>query len=135
MAESAVTTATLLEGGGPTIFVADLQRAVDFYTEILGLRLLFRADDHFAMIDAGGGLQIGLHPPGSRAPKPGTSGSIQVGLTVAQPIEQVVTALQGKGVGFQEENGQVVIADGPVKLAYFGDPDGNDLYLIEVGTY
>ena len=132
MTESAAPTAALLEGGSPTIFVADLQRAVEFYTDVLGLRLLYRAGDHFAMIDAGGGLQIGLHPPGPRGPEPGTSGSIQVGLNVAQPIEQVVTALQEKGVAFKDVDGQVVIDDGPVKLAFFADPDGNDLYLIKV---
>jgi catechol 2,3-dioxygenase-like lactoylglutathione lyase family enzyme len=45
--------------------VADLQRAIDFYARTLGLKLLYRADDHFAMIDAGRGLLIGLHPPGA----------------------------------------------------------------------
>lgn len=132
MAESLAPTAALIEGGSPTIFVADLQRAVDFYTGTLGLKLLYRAEDHFAMVDAGGGFTIGLHPPGERAPRPGTSGSIQVGLTVVQSIEHVVTALQDKGVKFQAGDGGPIVDDGPVKLAFFADPDGNDLYLCQV---
>ncbi|MHC4220368.1 MAG: VOC family protein [Planctomycetota bacterium] len=132
MSESAAPTATLIEGGSPTIFVDDLQRAVEFYTDTLGLKLQFRAEEHFAMIDAGRGFQIGLHPPGPRAPRPGTPGSIQVGLTVARPIDEVVSALEAKGVSFQKHEGRVVVNDGPVKLAFFTDPDGNDLYLCEV---
>jgi catechol 2,3-dioxygenase-like lactoylglutathione lyase family enzyme len=132
MAESVAPTTALLQGGSPTIFVADLQRAVDFYTKTLGLGLLYRAGDHFAMIDAGGGLVIGLHPPGARSPQPGSSGSIQVGLNVAQSIEYVVATLQDRGVTFREEDGQPIVDDGAVKLAFFADPDGTDLYLCEV---
>ena len=132
MAASEAPTAALVEGGSPTIFVADLQRAVDFYTGTLGLTLLCRAGDHFAMIDAGGGLTIGLHPPGARTPEPGTPGSIQVGLNVARSIEDVVTTLQEKGVAFGAEDGGPIVDDGTVKLAFFTDPDGNDLYLCEV---
>ena len=32
-----------------------MAKAVAFYTEILGLRLQYRAEDHFAIIDAGDG--------------------------------------------------------------------------------
>ena len=55
---------TLIRGGSPTVFVSDLDTAVRFYTETLGLGLQYRAGEHFAMIDAGSGLTIGLHPPG-----------------------------------------------------------------------
>jgi len=132
----ATSTATeskaLIRGGSPTVFVKDMGRAVDFYTKSLGLRLQYRAGDHFAMIDAGGGFTIGLHPPGERAAAPGTAGSIQIGLTVTEPIEQVVKALQSRGVTFQPHNGQVIVDDGAVKIAFFGDPDGTELYLCEI---
>ncbi len=58
---SQTATESLISGGSPTIFVTDMDRAVRFYTETLGLGLKYRAGDHFAMIDAGGGLTIGLH--------------------------------------------------------------------------
>lgn len=126
------TAASLIDGGSPTIFVSSLNEAVRFYVEVLGLRLRYQAGEHFAMIDAGGGLALGLHPPGRHTPPPGAAGGIQIGLTVSRPIEEVVDELQARGVVFEERNGRAVIDDGAVKLAFFGDPDGNSLYLCEV---
>jgi catechol 2,3-dioxygenase-like lactoylglutathione lyase family enzyme len=122
---------TLIRGGSATVFVSDLETSVQFYTNTLGLHLEYRAGDHFAMVDACGFL-IGLHPPGPRTPAPGTSGSIQIGLTVSEPIERVVETLRERGVRFQEHEGRVVIDDSTVKLAFFTDPDGTVLYLCEV---
>lgn len=121
-------TKALIEGGSPTLFVRDMNRAVRFYNETLGLRIAYRAADHFCMIDAGAGLQIGLHPPARNAAQPGTRGSIQVGLNVTRPIQEVVDELTSRGVNFHGP----VEDDGAVKLAFFNDPDGNDLYLCEV---
>ncbi len=118
-------------GGSPTIFVTDMARAVAFYTEVLGLRLQYRAGDHFAMIDAGDGLSLGLHPPSKSAAAPGTPGSIQVGLNVRQPLAQVVATLQSRGVRFQQHGQNPIVDDGAVKLAFFSDPDGAALNLCE----
>lgn len=120
--------AGMIRGGSPTVFVADLDRAVDFYTRVLGLGLQFRAGPHFAMIDAGDGLVIGLHPPEGDTPTPGSGGSTQVGLNVTQPIDQVVSELRRRGVKFLGP----IIDDGPVKLALFHDSEGNTLYLCEM---
>jgi extradiol dioxygenase family protein len=51
----------VIQGGNATIYVSDGQRSVDFYSGVLGLRVVFRAGDHWAQLDAGG-LSIGLHP-------------------------------------------------------------------------
>ena len=118
----------LTSGAMATIYITDMDRAVRFYTETLDLSLLHRACDHFATIDAGG-LRIGLHPQEPDTPSPGTSGSIQIGLNVARPIEEVVEELKRRGVTFRGP----IIDDDPVKIAYFGDPDGNDLYLCQYG--
>ena len=128
MADQAPTTTGMIEGGSPTIFVSDFDRAVRFYTQTLGFGVMYRAGNEFAMIDAGGGLTLGLHPPSDSAARPGTSGAIQIGLNVTTPIEQVVATLKERGVAFRGP----VKDDGSVKLAFFGDPDGNDLYLCEV---
>ncbi len=117
----------MIHGGNATIFVSNMDRAVRFYTETLGLALQYRAGDHWAQVDAGG-MPIGLHPTGPEGPKPGPGGSIQVGLNVTEPIDEVVTTLRGRGVTFKGP----VVDDGPVKLASFCDPDGNDLYLCQV---
>ena len=78
----ATKATSLTSGGGPTVFVRDVQNAVSFYTQALGMRLQYQAGPHFAMLDAGGGLQIGLHPPAKNAGAPGTRGSIQISLLV-----------------------------------------------------
>lgn len=131
--DSATSQAAVTSGGGPTIFVRDVERAVRFYRDTLGLNVLYQAGPHFAMIDAGEGMQIGLHPPTSNTPAPGTRGSIQVCLSCSQPIEHAVRELQDRGVRFVERTlGQPIVDDTQVKLAFFADPDGNDLYLCEV---
>jgi catechol 2,3-dioxygenase-like lactoylglutathione lyase family enzyme len=118
--------ATGIEGGVATVFVRSMDEAVRFYTETLGLALQFRAGDHWAQVDAGQGFLIGIHPAGDGA-NPGASGGVQIGLSVNRPIAEVVSGLQERGVAF--DGG--VIDDGPVKLAFFKDPDGNVLYLVE----
>jgi len=120
----------MIQGGNATIYVSDMDRAVGFYTNTLGLTLKFRAGNHWAQVDAGNGLQIGLHPSGPQSPPAGKSGSISVGFTINQPLDQVVNTLQSRGVAFR---GPIVDdAKGGIRLAFFGDPDGNDLYLCEI---
>ena len=118
----------MINGGNVTIYVAHMDRAVAFYRDALGLRLTFRAGDEWAGIDAGGGLQLGLHPAGPRTPGAGQVGAITVGLSVDEPIERVVSVLEARGVAFR---GPVLDEGGRLKLAFFTDPDGNELYLAE----
>ena len=111
-----------------TIYVSDMDRAVDFYTKILGLPLAGRWGNEYASIDLGKGAAIGLHPAkGPRAPKPGSSGSIQIGFAVSKPLDEIVKDLASRGVVFRGP----IVDDVQVRLAFLGDPDGNDLYLVE----
>jgi catechol 2,3-dioxygenase-like lactoylglutathione lyase family enzyme len=116
----------MIAGGNATVMVADLDRAVAFYTRVLGLELLTRSGSDWAEVTTGG-LTIGLHLAGHGA-KPGTPGSISIGLVVDQPIEQVMATLRQRGVRFHGP----VVEGGAVKLAFFADPDGSALYLCEV---
>lgn len=120
----------MIDGGNATVFVADMDRAVDFYTNVLGLKLRMRAGDHWAEVEAPKDLVIGLHPASDKGPQPGTSGGVEIGLSVVGPIEDVVKTLVERGVRFASDD--PVVADGPVKLAAFTDPDGTRLYLCEV---
>lgn len=119
----------LIEGALPTIFVSDMDAAVRFYTEVLGLKLTYRAGEHWASLDAGGGTSLGLHPaaPDGSGPRPGEQGGIQLGFNVAAPLEEVVSALEARGVAFPGG----IKDDGAVRLAFFSDPDGNEHYLCE----
>jgi catechol 2,3-dioxygenase-like lactoylglutathione lyase family enzyme len=119
----------MIQGITATIYVSDMDRAVDFYTKTLGLPLAGRWGNEYAGIDLGNGLTLGLHPArGPQSPKPGSSGSIQVGFAVDRPLDEVVRDLQARGVAFRGP----IVDDVQVRLAFFGDPDGNDLYLVEV---
>jgi catechol 2,3-dioxygenase-like lactoylglutathione lyase family enzyme len=116
----------MIRGGNATIYVTDLDRAVRFYRDTLGLRLAFRAGPHWAEIDAGDGFRLGLHPAFPHLPAPGRAGGITVGLAVDGPITEVVAELERRGVGF---DGPVTEGGGGIALASFADPDGNPLYL------
>ena len=117
----------MISGGMPTVYVSDMTRSITLYTQSLELALAFRAGDHWASIDAGAGLVIGLHPRTDSAPAPGTPGAITVGLNVDLPIEDAVATLTTRGVEFLGG----VVNDGMLKIVHFADPDGNPLYLCE----
>ena len=56
-----------------TIYISDMDRAVDFYNQTLGLPLVGRWGNEYASIDLGKGAAIGLHPANSlKIPRPGT---------------------------------------------------------------
>ncbi len=119
----------MIEGGGPTIYVSDMDRAVEFYTAVLGLRLESRYGDEWASVDAGKGMTIGLHPATERMGAPGTLGSINIGFNVTESLDEVVRTLENRGVTL---DGPITgDANGSIRLAFFGDPDGNSLYLCE----
>jgi catechol 2,3-dioxygenase-like lactoylglutathione lyase family enzyme len=117
---------TMITGGNVTVFVADMDRAVRFYTDVLGLRLAQRFGDHWASIDGGPGLSIGLHPASAQSPA-GCPGSITIGLQVAANLRGEVERLRGRGVVFDGD----IVDDGAVLFANFADADGNALYLCE----
>ncbi|MDC3379230.1 VOC family protein [Planctomycetota bacterium] len=119
----------MIEGGNASIYVSNMDASVEFFTQVVGLRLRTRVGTDWAEIEAGKGFVIGLHPAHSgKTVDPGTRGAINVELNVTRPMEEVVDALKAKGVEF----------DGPilsyefVKIATFKDPDGNAIVLGEV---
>jgi catechol 2,3-dioxygenase-like lactoylglutathione lyase family enzyme len=57
----------MLSGGLPQIFVSDMDRAVKFYTEVLGMKLEYRFGNHWASLRTGD-LAIGLHPESAENP-------------------------------------------------------------------
>ena len=116
----------MINGGNATVFVTNMDAAIRFYTEVLGLNLSSHYGDHWATVEAGA-FTIGLHPGSPSYPKPGTKGSIQIGLNVDTPIEQAAAKLRNKGAPVM---GEILRGDGG-NFVYFEDPDGNELYLWE----
>src|SRR6266852_2017814 len=87
----------MISGGNATVFVSNMDRAVQFYTEVLGLKLTNRFGDNWATVEAGKGLTIGLHPASPKYPAPGTKEARMLGLEVDEPIERAVARLSEKG--------------------------------------
>jgi CubicO group peptidase (beta-lactamase class C family) len=103
--------------------VADLDRAIAFYRDVLELAVTERRDDlGFAHIETRvPGLQIGLSAGGSLS---GSGGSI-VNIGVAD-VAASRALLESRGVVF---TGATQVIPGKVSLAAFADPDGNRLRL------
>src|ERR1700679_1176936 len=87
----------MISGGNATVFVSNMDNSVRFYTEVRGLKLTNRFGDHWATVEAGKGLTIGLHPASPKYPAPGTKGAMMIGLEIDEGIEGVVARLNDKG--------------------------------------
>ena len=103
--------------------VTDMDRAVDFYQNKLGLELLFQREDWSEFMI--GGNRLALHAIQEMPATPSHGGA---GLSLeVDGIEDVITTLKERGVKFHEE--LQVFPYG--KLASFLDPDGNVIGLYE----
>lgn len=116
----------MFSSGNVTVFVADMDRAVRFYTETLGLKLAYRFGNEWASVEAGKGLTIGLHPASAQSPK--GRGGMCIGLELTGSLDDAMRRLEAKGVRF----GTVASEDKAGKFAHFEDPDGNLLYIAEL---
>jgi catechol 2,3-dioxygenase-like lactoylglutathione lyase family enzyme len=116
----------MFSSGNVTVFVTNMDRAVKFYTETLGLKLAYRFGDNWASVELGKGLTIGLHPASAESPK--GRGGMAIGLELTGSIEDAMSRLEAKGVRF----GNVVNEGKAGKFAHFEDPDGNLLYIAEL---
>jgi|SRR5215469_2947772 len=121
----------MVTGGNATVYVSNMDVAVRFYSEILGLKLINRYGNFWATVRAGENLTLGLHPRSEKWPAPGTKGSIQIGLEIDEPIEQAVQRLSSTGVKFT-----TAVENTPQgKFIHCDDPDGNGLYLWEMAKW
>jgi len=118
----------MITGGNATVFVSNMDAAVQFYTQTLGLKLTNRFGNDWATVEAGKGLTIGLHPASPKYPAPGTRGAMALGLEIDEAIEGVVARLSEKGVRIK---GSIVRGE-PGNFIDLEDPDGNAIYLWEV---
>ena len=117
----------MFRSGNVTIYVSNMDQAVRFYSETLGLKLAYRFGDHWASVEAGRGLTIGLHPASADNPA-GRAGSMAIGLELDGRLEEAVKKLESRGIRFGS-----IVNDGKAgKFAHFADPDGNLLYLAEL---
>jgi catechol 2,3-dioxygenase-like lactoylglutathione lyase family enzyme len=101
-------------------WTADMDRAVAFYRDGLGLSLLRREGDRWAEF-ATGTVRFGLH---------GRDGPVVAGGTVVFRVDDLDAArrtLDGRGIEV-EGTGEV---EGRARFVSVRDPDGNPVQLIE----
>ena len=104
------------------LFVSDMDRAVAFYHDVLGLELAYRAGEDWAQLRAGP-IQLGLHGAGR--------GEVRLGGTVAFTVDDLDATRAGlaaRGVSIGHEGGG---EGSQPRFVEFTDPDGNVLALFE----
>ena len=114
------------------IYVADRERALRFYRDVLGFEL--RSADAFGDFIALNGALLRMTVMADHKPSPHPV----LGWSVAD-IEALARALLSRGVAFmrfngmeQDELGVWRAPDGGAKVAFFADPDGNMLSITEM---
>jgi catechol 2,3-dioxygenase-like lactoylglutathione lyase family enzyme len=112
--------------------VADVERTVRFYTDVLGMRAATFGDGRRALHF--GDQKLNLHAAGHeidpKAARP-TPGSADLCLVTTTPIDAVVGHLQDCGVAVEEGPVDRTGAVGALLSVYLRDPDGN---LLEIAN-
>ena len=117
----------------PMLAVKDLDRARKFYEENLGLKQVDDFGEGFML--KSGETQVSVY----RSEFAGTNKATALTFDV-DDIEDEVRALKEKGISFEhydleglKANGDIYEGEG-MKTAWFKDPDGNILSLVEDGS-
>jgi len=110
-----------------TNVVHDIDRAVKFHRDTLGLPLLFQAPPSLAFFQIGA-VRLMLSPPeNAEQDHPGSVLYLKV-----KDIEEVHRSLAGRGVKFVDKPHRVhEAADYDLWMAFFHDPDNNPMALME----
>jgi predicted enzyme related to lactoylglutathione lyase len=123
-----MNTNPLLSGIGQiAITVSDVQSALPFYRDILGLKFLFSASPNLAFLDAGG-IRIMLSTPQGA----GTPGGNSILYFKVTEITDTHAAIVGRGAT-NERAPQLTakMPDHELWMAFLRDPDGNLVGLME----
>jgi methylmalonyl-CoA/ethylmalonyl-CoA epimerase len=105
--------------------VQDVERAVTFYRDTLGLPFLFAAPPRLAFFDCNG-VRLMLSTP-----EPGFDHPGSILYFAVDDIGQMEKTLKSRGVVFRTESHKIAtLADREVWLADFEDTEGNTLALM-----
>ncbi|HZD65416.1 MAG TPA: VOC family protein [Acidimicrobiales bacterium] len=112
--------------------VADIDRTIAFYRDVLGMEAVTFSDDRRALLF--GPSKINLHQQGQefepRARHP-VAGSADLCLIARESIEEVSRELARHNVPIEDGPVTRTGARGPLRSIYLRDPDGN---LIEISN-
>src|SRR3990170_1376146 len=105
--------------GQIAVQIKDLDRAVQFYRDRLGMTFLFQAPPGLAFFDAGG-VRLMLSRP------EGEGGGTSVLYFRVDDIQGATTALKGRGVTFTDEPHIIAKMNTyDLLMAFFRDSEGN----------
>lgn len=108
----------------------NLERCLDFYTRVLGMRVEHYGENRIAL--RFGDHKFNVHPPGfdagikARVPTPG---SLDLCFLADRPLEAVIARLRRENVAIEEGPVNRTGARFTIRSVYVRDPDGN---LIEI---
>ena len=114
------------------IAVRDVKAARAFYQGILGLEEVSHMDDDVVVLKSGETVIVVY-----RSEFAGTNKATSVTWAVGSEIDTIVKDLRSKGVPFEHYDWPGVTMDGHIhvmgdmKVAWFKDPDGNILNVID----
>jgi catechol 2,3-dioxygenase-like lactoylglutathione lyase family enzyme len=108
----------------------DLERCLDFYTRVLGMRVERYGQGRIAL--RFGDHKFNVHPPGfhgnlvARVPTPG---SLDLCFLADRPLDEVIAQLKREDVAIVEGPSNRAGARFTIRSVYVRDPDGN---LVEI---
>jgi methylmalonyl-CoA/ethylmalonyl-CoA epimerase len=125
MSDSTASWPGLNRIGQIAIPVGDVDRAIAFYRDLLGMRFLFRAPPGLGFFDCGG---VRLMLDGPAAAQAGQSSVVYYKV---DDLRAAFETLSTRGVVFEAEPHLVArLPDHELWMAFFRDPDGNLLALM-----
>lgn len=115
--------------GQIAIPVTDVERAIVFYRDVLGMRFLFQAPPGLGFFDCGG---VRLMLDGPAAEQAGQSSVVYYKVS---DLDDAFATLSARGVVFEAKPHLVAtLPDHELWMAFFRDPDANLIALMsEVG--
>jgi catechol 2,3-dioxygenase-like lactoylglutathione lyase family enzyme len=118
----------------PMLAVKNVARARRFYTETMGLKV--ERDEMGGLLQfRAGGMAFVVYP----SDYAGTNQATALTWVVGDRLEEVIAALKAKGVTFEHYDLPDTVRkgdiheSGPIRNAWFKDPDGNIHALSNVG--
>ena len=108
------------------VSVSDVDRAVAFYRDTLGIPFLFQAGPAMAFFDLGG-VRLYLGAPEDEAYR--SRGMLYFRV---DDLDEAVSTLKERGVGFLDDPHLIArMDDHDLWMAFARDPDGNNIGLME----
>lgn len=120
------STINLNQIGQIAVPVSDVDRAIAFYRDVLGMQFLFKAPPGLGFFNCGG-VRLLLDAP----VKAQTQNYSSIIYYKVEEIHSAVEALTERGVVFEQKPELVAkMPDHELWMAFFRDPDGNLLALM-----